>query len=317
MSRRRRLSAFTLIEILVVVAIIALLVVVLLPALSRAKEQSRRVVCMSQLRQQGYGFSGYANANRHVFPCAGKFRFALMEQTNYTGYVLDPPNCGGEVMWAGVNIGGLFAKYVGKTGEVFYCPSNAQMYKENPTNGLKVLWQRYNHPRRRRLDGTIDPEYQNARNFPIAPMGSYGYAIPVGVGRFPRDTGVKMLSPEVTLTDYPGCTAGAVVAPSDYARYLDDVDGADASFLGPWPKSRRGKFLSPVLVADAYFGGWSQGYHMGGYNALFYDLHARWIRDPEGRIRAANLPDPNYGYAGITSGKAKAFQVWEFFSQNP
>ena len=79
----------------------------------------------------------------------------------------------------------------------------------------------------------------------------------------------------------------------------------------------RGKLPSPVLVADAYFGGWSQGYHMGGYNALFYDLHARWIRDPEGRIRAAKLPDPNYGYTSITSGKAKAFQVWEYFSQTP
>jgi prepilin-type N-terminal cleavage/methylation domain-containing protein/prepilin-type processing-associated H-X9-DG protein len=54
-----RRPAFTLIELLVVVGIIALLISILLPTLSRAKEQSRMVVCGSNLRQLGLALAGY------------------------------------------------------------------------------------------------------------------------------------------------------------------------------------------------------------------------------------------------------------------
>ena len=102
-----------------------------------------------------------------------------------------------------------------------------------------------------------------------------------------------------------------------YSMYINDSGESDQNFLGPWPKSRRGQLPWPALLSDAYFGGWAQGYHLGGYDVLYCDLHARWTRDPGGRIQAANLPDPRGTYDGPTGGRAKTFMVWEFFSQHP
>ena len=70
LSRKR---AFTLVELLVVIGIIALLISILLPSLARAREQGNMVKCMSNLRQLGMAFIMYANENKDFLPAASRY----------------------------------------------------------------------------------------------------------------------------------------------------------------------------------------------------------------------------------------------------
>jgi prepilin-type N-terminal cleavage/methylation domain-containing protein/prepilin-type processing-associated H-X9-DG protein len=61
-------GAFTLVELLVVIGIIAVLIAVLLPALTRAREQANAAACLSNLRQLGMAMQMYAQGNDGFLP---------------------------------------------------------------------------------------------------------------------------------------------------------------------------------------------------------------------------------------------------------
>jgi len=100
---RRGPSAFTLVELVVVVAITAALAAILVPSLGKASEQTRRLICASNLRNLGVGLRTYAADNRGRYPVeelCGNPQRAL--------------------------VGELFGVYVSERG-LFYCPGAEQI----------------------------------------------------------------------------------------------------------------------------------------------------------------------------------------------
>ena len=124
-ENRRR--AFTLMDVLVTLLIISILIGLLVPAISKANEVARRMVCQSNVRQLGIGVLMYADANadylphsRFVAPLpnepqekrADQMIFARLE----SDIVMGP-------RWDG--LGHLFHQEYLPAPGVFYCPSHS------------------------------------------------------------------------------------------------------------------------------------------------------------------------------------------------
>src|SRR3954453_11000258 len=83
-SRTRR--GFTLVELLVVIGIIALLISILLPSLSRAREQGNMIKCASNLRELAKAFIMYTNENKGYFPSGARYPAGLVKLDDWIWY---------------------------------------------------------------------------------------------------------------------------------------------------------------------------------------------------------------------------------------
>jgi len=122
----RALRAFTLIDVLVSIAVIAILISLLLPSLAKVNETARRVVCQSNIRQVGLGVVMYADDWNGFLPpsvfmdVAGSQpgpRQAPAPQNMVAVRVTENPN-----LWDGLGV--LFQHGYVSAPKVFYCPSH-------------------------------------------------------------------------------------------------------------------------------------------------------------------------------------------------
>jgi prepilin-type N-terminal cleavage/methylation domain-containing protein len=141
--KRSSRAGFTLIEVLVVVAIIALLVAILIPSLQRARDQAKRAVCTSNMHQSILALSAYATDFKSNLPSRGWFSYTYSEN-QHEAYGWGPRN----MKWPinlGLLIGGtpsstttgkLAQKYL-KGWEVLYCPATYDVYYNQSGSGVK------------------------------------------------------------------------------------------------------------------------------------------------------------------------------------
>jgi len=127
---RSRSNAFTLIDVLVSIAVISLLIGLMLPSISMVRESARKVICSSNMRQIGLGMNLYAEDNKDMLPSSvfldddgGRTARAMYPHLMDT-IRTDPAEYEdrGWGQWDGLGL--LFYKGYISAAAVYYCPSH-------------------------------------------------------------------------------------------------------------------------------------------------------------------------------------------------
>jgi prepilin-type N-terminal cleavage/methylation domain-containing protein/prepilin-type processing-associated H-X9-DG protein len=119
----RGYRAFTLVELLVVIGIIAILVSILLPSLSRARDAASRTVCASNVRQLSLSMIMYAQENKGKFIDAGNLDGSFDWTGNTTRRI--------ELFYMHRGARDLIVKQMKLPRKSFYCPSNPERTSDN------------------------------------------------------------------------------------------------------------------------------------------------------------------------------------------
>jgi prepilin-type N-terminal cleavage/methylation domain-containing protein/prepilin-type processing-associated H-X9-DG protein len=125
-----RNHGFTLVELLVVMAVIAILAAMLLPVLSRARSDGKRVACVSNLREIGIAIRNYSSDYRGMIPYGPKAPPILSPVDLYTSTGA-PTSLISLASGAPVGLGLMLPSTLASEPKVLFCPGSDQPVDED------------------------------------------------------------------------------------------------------------------------------------------------------------------------------------------
>ncbi|HEU5396129.1 MAG TPA: type II secretion system protein [Verrucomicrobiae bacterium] len=228
-ARKRSTGAFTLTELLVVLAVLAILGVTLLPVLAGTKRNSKLAQCLDNLRQIHVGCTIYAGDFADWYPIttvgAGNPYGTVNNLSGivYTRYSLYSGQPDGTVMprnylpaWYGKapststmsdeNLGYLYAGKVVPDGHTFYCPSWSGVSPTSP--GYLLSAEYYSSPQFISVQSLGSVRSSYIFNPRIKYAGSSGYNI---ARKYQKSTAIKMR--DVFALDWVACQSSGIGVP--------------------------------------------------------------------------------------------------------
>ena len=257
--KSQRKSAFTLVELLVVIGIIALLISILLPALAKARRAAATITCLNNLKQMGLAMSMYFNDYKGAFPPS------LQAQNFAAG----DPNCWLE-MWD-AKLAPYFGVTINLNGPLVY--TTDAITHGYPAEGRTKLLQ---CPSDRRLGmsdffNTHGRSYTMTRFTAVRPLEGVAYTGAAGT-RDPKITDIRDAARCAILFEnwaFSSSTWGNC--------QFHTQNGYTDGWLGTAAQIKTS--LSNTAQANLYMSG--QWTHGSGISFLWADMHAT-VADPVG-----------------------------------